>query len=96
VWDADTGRQAVTLQGDVTGAGVAFSHDGARLACGQRRQVKLYDVRTGKELLAFVAHADNVGHVAFSPDGKRLATTSTDNAVRVSDATTGAEVYTFR
>jgi WD40 repeat protein len=33
--------------------------------------------------------------VSFSPDGKRLATSSTDQSVRVWDAVAGGELATF-
>lgn len=40
-------------------------------------------------------HADAVYSVAFSPDGKRIATGSFDRSVKVWDAATGKEVRTF-
>ena len=37
---------------------------------------KVWDAQTGKELLTLQGHTDSVDGVAFSPDGKRLATAS--------------------
>jgi WD40 repeat protein len=47
------------------------------------------DSNTGKPVAPPLAHGGRVEHVAFSPDGTRIATTSTDE-VRVWDANTGA------
>src|SRR5262249_25535854 len=53
---------------------VAYSPDGQRLATGSRdRTVKIWDARTGQELLALRGHKDGVLSVCFSPDGLRLA-----------------------
>jgi WD40 repeat protein len=45
--------------------------------------VFLWDVRTGKEVLVRHAHAARVWALAFSPDGRRLASGGGDTAVRV-------------
>jgi WD40 repeat protein len=64
---------------------VAFSDDGTQLAVGsQERIVRVWDVSRstegrqagGKELLALGKHAKNITGVAFSRDGRRLASTS--------------------
>ena len=46
-------------------------------------------------MLALKGHADEVWDVAFSPDGKRLATASLDNTARVWDLSTGRTVLTL-
>ena len=43
----------------------------------------MWDAESGKELLTLRGHLDNVYGVAFSPDGKRLATASQDETVQV-------------
>jgi WD40 repeat protein len=42
-------------------------------------------------LLTLGGHTDTVRSVVWSPDGKRLATASYDNVVKVWDAETGKE-----
>lgn len=53
------------------------SFDGKLLASGSDdRTVKLWDVASGKELATLTSHTHAVYSVAFSPDGKLLASTT--------------------
>jgi WD40 repeat protein len=79
VWDIDTGQEALNLKGHKVGIrSVAFSPDRKRLAsasgtaAGVPAELKLWDAITGREERSFFDQEG--GCVAFSPDGKRLAT----------------------
>jgi WD40 repeat protein len=76
---------------------VAFSPDGKTLASGGWDDtVRLWDVKTGKELRRIDAHKAMVGRVAFSPDGKILASRGAlDGSVRLWDPVTGKELARF-
>ena len=54
--------------------------------------LELWHLTTGAKITAWPAHAEGIGAVAFSSDGKRLATASTAGEVKIWDFATRAEV----
>ena len=74
-----------------TGSATAISPDGTRLAVTGKDDVVIIDVRTGKILSRTVA-AETVHALAFSPDGKLLASGSAQGIVQLYDAATGKVV----
>ena len=58
-------------------------------------QVKLWDVATGREIAAIKGHGRGVNKVAFSRDGKMLASGSTDNTIKIYDVATQNELRTL-
>ncbi len=82
LWDVKTGKRMATPQRfnrrgreeDINPAySVAFSPDGSILAAGTLRGIKLWDMKSGEELVSFSSPAASVWSIAFSPDGKTLA-----------------------
>ena len=55
---------------------VAYSSDGTLLAVGSSLGVWLYDAHTYTEVALLTGHTDRVMSVAFSPDGRTLASAS--------------------
>src|SRR3954470_18755707 len=104
LWDVASGKKLHTLKGQsnmwppVTK--VAFSPDGKTLASATEGgegdkavlEVKLWDVATGKERVPLKGRRSAVYSLAFSADGKTLATSHFDpGAVRLWDVATGKE-----
>jgi WD40 repeat protein len=56
----------------------------------------VWDAASGQESLTLRGHNSFVYSVAWSPDGKRLATAGDDRTVKVWDAASGQEVLTLR
>jgi RNA polymerase sigma factor (sigma-70 family) len=72
VREAATGKTLRRLEGRC----VAFSPDGKLLATAtadQKAVIKLWDLATGRELRRLHGHRAAIYHLAFSPDGKTLA-----------------------
>jgi WD40 repeat protein len=56
----------------------------------------LWDVATGHELKTFKGHSNIVFSVAFSPDGKTLASGSVDNTIKIWEVSSGQELKTLK
>ncbi len=66
-----------------------LSPDGKLLAAGFGNALKLWDTATGKEASDRSGHEDEVLALAWSADGRTLASGGEDQAVRVWEASTG-------
>ena len=76
---------------------MTLSTDGAYLAIADRTpHAELWDVTKTKRLDWVSTHAALVRNFAFSHDGKRLATTSFDRAVKVWELPRGKELMSFK
>jgi WD40 repeat protein len=75
---------------------ITFSPDGKYLASGGRDKIiKMWEVRSGKEIRTFSGHTDRIKSVTFSSDGNKLASGSDDHAIKLWDVNTGTLIKTL-
>lgn len=103
LWDMNTRKQIRTLSISLyPTSDISFSPDGKTLASASGAghvdpkkdvmNIYLWDADTGQLLRKLSGHTGMVGDVAFSPDGKILASTSSDFTVRLWNVQSGQQI----
>jgi uncharacterized protein (TIGR03067 family) len=108
LWNPATGELVYKLKGHAGGVySLAFSPDGTMLASGsmppmpvphkEPAEIKLWDLKTGKELRTMRGHKGAVGSLAFTADSTTLASGAGrfDGRVKLWDVATGTDLGTL-
>jgi WD40 repeat protein len=94
LWDMLTGKERARLPVEKSFSdrgSLTFSPDGRLLAAAdesyrdRHNPLHVWDLATGKKLGPFPGHVGGVNRAAFSPEGGRLATASSDGTVLIWD-----------
>jgi RNA polymerase sigma factor (sigma-70 family) len=105
VWDLATGKERRRFQHGSPVSSFACSADGRLLASGcQDGTIHVWDAATGQELRSFLAHKDKapgwIGPTAvfvsgFTPDGRQIVSTGSDETLRLWDAASCEKIREF-
>jgi WD40 repeat protein/serine/threonine protein kinase/predicted Zn-dependent protease len=98
VWDWRN-RQVVFELPRLSICRLAYSPDGRRLAVAvydDEQDVIIYEAATGRKIRAFGKHNGSIGGLAYSPNGRCLATCGGDATVKIWKEATGELLKTLR
>ena len=73
--------------------GFAFSPDGRWLAVGHMNDLSIFDLQGHMMPREFPGHTNTLSAVAFSPDGRRIATVGHDRMLNIWDFATGDKLH---
>jgi WD40 repeat protein len=99
LWDAGTGKELRRLASGPQPDRLCFSPDGRLLAGAsgsdyRDTDIRVWEVTTGREVRRLRGHAEGVYSLAFSPDGRLLASggRERDDTLRLWDVASGQEL----
>ena len=102
IWDTATRTERLRIEhgGQSFGSSVAISPNGTVLALTYgiddfENAVSLWDTTTGKHLGTLQGHKQAIWSVAFSPDGRTLASSSADGSLRLWNVASARELMSL-
>jgi WD40 repeat protein len=94
IWDIDNGQLKTinAFPGEVHS--VDFNQNGEQFAAGGEEGVKIFNASSGQELRTLPnSHGSDI--IAYSPDGKRLASGTNENIIKIWDTENGREIMSL-
>ncbi|GAA0553220.1 WD40 repeat domain-containing serine/threonine protein kinase [Actinomadura livida] len=90
LWNVASRSSSIIVPAPDGSGGIAVSPDGTMVARSEGKKIRLSDVAEKRTARVLSGHTESVGSVAFSQDGKLLASSSTlSDTVRIWDVASG-------
>ncbi|MFM7558813.1 protein kinase domain-containing protein, partial [Cylindrospermopsis raciborskii] len=70
-------------QVDKSLAVVAITPDGNTIVSAGHKEIKLWNSKTGKQIISLLGHTQNINTLAISPDGNNLVSAGDDKTIKV-------------
>jgi WD40 repeat protein len=100
IWDLTTGKVTKLLSVEKEGLStVHYNPSGDRIVaseCYPQTNLRMWNPADGKLIAVLRGHTNEATHYAFTTDGSRLATGSTDQNICIWDGRTGALIRTLK
>lgn len=101
IWEVATGKMLKSFVPanipPVFARSFAFSSDGKHLAIGfYQGQIVIFETDSGKEVLNFQGHRQQVNRLEYSPDGSKLMSSDLEGLDKLWDVRSGKELLTYR
>jgi WD40 repeat protein len=93
LYEFDTPKQVKRIPYEQPVKVVEWSPDGNALAVASGAEVYILDAATGAQSFALIGHQEVIGSMAWSPDGRKLASWAEDQHMIVWDLVTGQPIY---
>lgn len=82
-------------QVDKSLAVVAITPDGNTIVSAGHKEIKLWNSKTGKQIISLPGHTQNINALAISPDGNNLVSAGDDKTIKVWSLLTGKFLKTL-
>jgi WD40 repeat protein len=89
LWDVEGHLIATLTQASAHSASVSFSADNNRIVATEGNVAIVWDIHAARSIAILTGHEKEILRSAFSPDGRRILTSSYDKSVRIWDAQNG-------
>ncbi len=86
IWDAANGQAISTIEVGSPVLCATYSADGTQILAGSDNgRAMIFDAASGQPLVRYLGHTAAINSVAFSPDGRRALTGSSDRTAKLWD-----------